>query len=62
MKVTLRDWIPLFALPALAIPVARHTLPAWGTLFTVAFSIFYGFKWLTYSRAVAMGARPGLKS
>jgi alginate O-acetyltransferase complex protein AlgI len=62
MKVTLRDWIPLFVLPALAIPAALHTLPAWGTLFTVAFSIFYAFKWLTYRRAVAMGARPGLKS
>jgi len=62
MKVTFRDWIPLVLLPALAIFAARPELPAWGTLFAVAFSIFYGFKWLTYRRAVAMGARPGLKS
>lgn len=62
MKTTLNDWIPLFLLPAFAIFVARPELPAWGTLFAVAFSIFYGFKWLTYRRAVAMGAKPGLKS
>ncbi|MEW6144273.1 MAG: MBOAT family protein [Thermodesulfobacteriota bacterium] len=61
MKKSPTDWIPLFLIPALAIPASRHTLPAWGTLFAVAFSIFYGFKWLTYRRAVRMGARPGLK-
>lgn len=62
MKITLTDWTPLFLLPALAIFAARPALPAWGTLFAVAFSIFYGFKWLTYRRAVVRGARPGLKS
>lgn len=62
MKITFTDWIPVFALPALAILIARPALPAWGLLFAVAFSIFYGFKWLTYRRSVYMGARPGLKS
>jgi alginate O-acetyltransferase complex protein AlgI len=61
MKKSPTDWIPLFLIPALAIPASRHTLPAWGTLFAVAFSIFYGFKWLTYRRAVRTGASPGLK-
>jgi hypothetical protein len=61
MKLTLTDWLPLFLLPALAIFVAPTELPAWGTLFAVAFSIFYGFKWLTYRRAVRMGTEPGLK-
>ncbi|HSC35377.1 MAG TPA: MBOAT family protein [Thermodesulfobacteriota bacterium] len=62
MKITFTDWIPVFALPALAVLIARPALPAWGLLFAVAFSIFYGFKWLTYRRAACMGARPGLKS
>ncbi len=62
MKITFTDWIPVFLLPALAIFLARPALPAWGTLFAVAFSIFYGYKWLTYRRAVVRGARPGLKS
>src|SRR3990167_4372854 len=62
MKITFTDWIPVFVLPALAIFVARPVLPGWGFLFAVAFSIFYGFKWLTYRRAVVMGASPGLKS
>lgn len=62
MKITFTDWIPVFLLPGLAIFAARPALPAWGVLFAVAFSIFYGFKWLTYRRALYMGARPGLKS
>lgn len=62
MKITFTDWIPVFALPTLAILLARPALPAWGFLFAVAFSIFYGFKWLTYRRAVYIGERPGLKS
>jgi hypothetical protein len=61
MKITFTDWIPVFLLPALAIFAARPALPAWGVLFAVAFSIFYGFKRLTYRRALYMGARPGLK-
>lgn len=62
MKNSPKDLIPLILLPGVAIFILRPILPAWGTLFAVAFSIFYGFKWLTYKRAVAMGARPGLSS
>jgi len=62
MMKSVSDSIPLALLPALAILAARPVLPRWGFLFAVAFSIFYGFKWLTYRRAVRMGARPGLKS
>lgn len=61
MKTTVRDWIPILFLPALAIFVARPALPGWGFLFATAFSIFYGFKWLTYRRALAKGVRPGFK-
>jgi alginate O-acetyltransferase complex protein AlgI len=62
MKAGLTDWIPLFLLPAFAIFVLGPALPKWGLLFAVAFSIFYGFKWLTYRRAVRMGAKTGLRS
>ena len=61
MKNRPRDLIPLILLPGAAIFILRPLLPAWGTLFAVAFSIFYGFKWLTYTRAVRMGAEPTLK-
>jgi hypothetical protein len=62
MKKTVTDWIPIIILPALSIFVLRPALPAWGSVFTIAFSIFYGFKWLTYRRALDKGSRPGLKS
>lgn len=40
---------------------ARPFIPAWGFVFALSFSIFFGFKWLTLKRAVAGGARPGLR-
>jgi Membrane bound O-acyl transferase family len=61
MKKTITDWIPIILLPAMAILVLRPALPGWGSVFTIAFSIFYGFKWLTYRQAIGKGMRPGLK-
>jgi Membrane bound O-acyl transferase family len=61
MKKTLTDWLPIILLPALAIFVLRPALPGWGSVFTIAFSIFYGFKRLTYRRAIGKGMRPSLK-
>lgn len=62
MKKTVTDRVPIIMLPALAIFVLRPALPGWISVFTIAFSIFYGFKWLTYRRALGKGMRPGLKS
>jgi len=55
------DWIPLAALFMLSALFARPFIPAWGFVFALSFSIFFGFKWLTLKRAVASGARPGLR-
>ncbi len=53
------DWIPLAALSAACVVFARPFIPAWGFVFALSFSIFFGFKWLTLKRAVSGGARPG---
>lgn len=53
------DWIPLAALSAACIVFARPFIPAWGLVFALSFSIFFGFKWLTLGSAVSGGAKPG---
>lgn len=47
-------WTPLaiFAASALAV---RSYLPAWGFMGTLAFAIYFGFKWLTWWRARVCG-------
>lgn len=51
------DWIPLVVLPAAAITV-RPALPDWVFMWTLAFAIYSGCKWLTLRRACAGRARP----
>ena len=58
-KIHPSDWIPLAALSAACVVFALPFIPAWGFVFALSFSIFFGFKWLTLKRAVAGGARPG---
>ena len=50
-------WIPLGVLPALAI-AARAALPAWAFMWTLAYALYAGFKWLTWWQACATGLRP----
>jgi alginate O-acetyltransferase complex protein AlgI len=50
-------WLPLVLLPLLAI-AARALLPAWGFMWAMAFAIFAGCKWLTFSLAIARSPRP----
>ncbi|HML96420.1 MAG TPA: MBOAT family protein [Thermodesulfobacteriota bacterium] len=59
-KTNIADWIPLAGLFALSVVFARPFIPAWGFVFALSFSIFFGFKWLTLKRAVSSGVRPGL--
>jgi alginate O-acetyltransferase complex protein AlgI len=46
----LSDWIPLVLLPTIAIST-RNMLPAWVFMWTLAFALFFGCKWLTWRRA-----------
>jgi predicted DCC family thiol-disulfide oxidoreductase YuxK len=39
-------WLPLLVLATLAL-LARPFLPAWGFMWTMAFALFFGCKWLT---------------
>ncbi len=60
-KTNIADWIPLAGLFALSVIFVRPFIPAWGFVFVLSFSIFFGFKWLTLKRAVSGGVRPGLR-
>lgn len=42
-------WLPLFALPSVAI-IFRHHFADWVFMWVLASSIFFGCKWLTWSR------------
>jgi len=45
------DGLPLVSLPAVAL-FTRDVLPAWVFMWVLAFSIYFGCKWLTWRRAV----------
>jgi predicted DCC family thiol-disulfide oxidoreductase YuxK len=45
------DCLPLILLPGLALP-ARNIFPAWIFMWLLAFSIYFGCKWLTWRRAL----------
>ena len=45
---TIRGWLPLFALPALAL-VAAGDAPSWVLMWALAASVFAGAKWLTFA-------------
>lgn len=53
--MTFLDWIPLLILTSASIALSRHYLPDWAIMFVLSFSIYFGFKWLTYKRALAKG-------
>ena len=44
------DWLPLVLVPT-AILFVRDFLPAWGFMWLIAFSLYFGCKWLTWRRA-----------
>jgi hypothetical protein len=54
----LAGWLPLAVLPFVAM-VFKAALPAWGFMWTMAFAIFIGCKWLTWWSAKAKA--PGNK-
>src|SRR5947207_426290 len=43
-------WLPLVALPASALGL-RNSLPPWGFMWLLVFSIYAALKWLTWWRA-----------
>src|SRR5277367_6740877 len=45
------DYLPLILLPALAL-LTRNIFPAWGFMWLLAFSLFFGCKWLTWQQAM----------
>ena len=47
-------WVPLAVLPISAVALRSH-LPAWGFMVTLAFAIYFGFKWLTWWQARLAG-------
>jgi len=53
------DWLPLLLLPGLAL-LSGNRIPAWASMWALAFGIFAGFKWLTWRRACRAGVRAAL--
>ena len=52
------SWLPLVGLPLLTCKF-KPVLPAWGFMWTMAFAIFFGCKWITWREAKA--GRKGLR-
>jgi predicted DCC family thiol-disulfide oxidoreductase YuxK len=53
------DWLPLLILPPTAAAIGKQ-LPAWLYMWTLAFALFLGCKWLCLRIAAAKGVRIGL--
>src|SRR6185436_4580903 len=53
------DWLPLVVLTCSCI-IAGHSLSPWMFSWSLAASIFFGFKWLTWRRARRNGATPSI--
>jgi alginate O-acetyltransferase complex protein AlgI len=49
------DWVPLLVFPVAAVG-SQALLPPWLFMWLMAFTIYAGFKWLTYRDALAKGA------
>jgi alginate O-acetyltransferase complex protein AlgI len=52
-------WLPFLLLVAGAVMI-RNMVPNWVFMWLIAFAIFLGCKWVTFSRALEAGANPGL--
>jgi Membrane bound O-acyl transferase family len=55
------DWMPLLALPLLAI-AAVNSVPPWAFMWSLAFAIYGGFKWLSWRRSRLEIAHPRWRS
>jgi alginate O-acetyltransferase complex protein AlgI len=53
------DWLPLLVL-GISAAVIGTQLPAWLYMWTLAFALFAGCKWLCYRVALKRGVKPGL--
>ncbi len=47
------DWLPLAALPSAAIVFWDHAQPRWAWMWTIAFALFGGLKWLSWRQAAS---------
>jgi predicted DCC family thiol-disulfide oxidoreductase YuxK len=52
------DFLPVLVLPLMALPF-RDQLAPWVFMWTMAFALYAGCKWLTYRETVRHGLRPG---
>jgi hypothetical protein len=55
------DWLPLLALPPAAM-MGASSLPPWGLMWLLAFSIYAGLKWLSWRRRQTASGHMGWRS
>jgi alginate O-acetyltransferase complex protein AlgI len=55
----LRGWLPLIVLPAVLLAAAPAEWPRWVVMWTLAWLLYAGCKWLTWRRTPVAGATPG---
>lgn len=46
------EWMPVIALPAITLWVTQYRCPPWLVMWSLAISVFFGFKWLTWRHAL----------
>lgn len=51
-------YLPLLLLPVSALLLMPSTAPRWALMWAIAFSLYVGFKWLTWQRATVADAPP----
>ena len=54
------DWLPLLVFPPTAAVIGKP-LPAWLYMWSLAFALFFGCKWLCFRREMAKGLHVGLE-
>ena len=48
-------WLPLVLLPGAVVLFASHVRPSWVVMWSLAFAIYCGCKWLTWRRTLVVG-------
>lgn len=57
--LTPTEWLPVVIIPTISLAATQHCFPPWMVMWAIAFSIYFGLKWLTWRNALR--SDPSLK-